>query len=281
MPILYLDHSIVSHEPSWQSIRDILSFPSYQLALSIWNLVEIGSATDEQQRERRLSFLEAFNPLWTRERVQVQKREVNKFVWKELFATDIGDIRVFTPNLSVVEADLAGPHTHVGLTPRQWIRGIDFKRIEELKELAPNALKLLQMVEKKTLKSKQDAIFQKWIEPFLPDAGPDGKLLTRNGKKEILAYCEDHRDRFFSVCKSLHVEDALSAARVATSTRKPQRSDGIDLMHAVIAVAYCDYFVVRDGFVAQCADQATKALAPRILAKVRSDPAALLEELRR
>jgi len=49
MPILYLDHSIVSHEPSWQSIRDILAFPSYQLALSIWNLVEIGSATDEQQ----------------------------------------------------------------------------------------------------------------------------------------------------------------------------------------------------------------------------------------
>ena len=83
------------------------------------------------------------------------------------------------------------------------------------------------------------------------------------------------------MCKSLHVEDALSAARVATSTRKPQRSDGIDLMHAVIAVAYCDYFVVRDGFVAQCADQATRALAPRILAKVCRDPAALLEELRR
>ena len=156
-----------------------------------------------------------------------------------------------------------------------------FWRIEKLKEHAPNALKLLQTVDKKTLRSKQDAIFQKWIEPLLPDAEPDGKLLTRNGKKEILAYCEDHRDRFFSVCKSLHVEDALSAARVATFTRKPQRSDGIDLMHAVIAVAYCDYFVVRDGFVAQCADQATRALAPRILAKVRRDPATLLEELRR
>jgi hypothetical protein len=87
--------------------------------------VEIGSATDEQQREQRLSFLEGFNPLWVRERVQVQKWEVKTFVWNELFGTDAGDIQFLTPHLSVVEADLDGPQVHIGLTPRQWIRGIN------------------------------------------------------------------------------------------------------------------------------------------------------------
>jgi len=125
MLILYLDHSIVSHEPSWQSVSDVLALPGFRLALSIWNLVEIGSATDEQQREQRLSFLEGFNPLWVRERVQVQKWEVKTFVWNELFGTDAGDIQFLTPHLSVVEADLASPQVHIGLTPRQWIRGIN------------------------------------------------------------------------------------------------------------------------------------------------------------
>ena len=280
MPILYLDHSIVSHEPSWQSVSDTLALPGFRLALSIWNLVEIGSATDDQQRERRLSFLERLNPLWVRERIQVQKCEVNKFVSNELFGTDSAEIQVLTPHLSRVEADLAGPQVHIGLTPRQWIRGIDYKRIEALKELAPNALKLLQELDDKASKAKQEAIFKAWIKSLLPDAGPDGKLLKRSDKKEILEYCEAHRKKFFSVCKSLHVEDALSAARAANFARRPQRSDGIDLMHAVIALAYCDYFVVRDGFVAQCAACATKALAPVTLARVRKDAAALLKELR-
>jgi hypothetical protein len=40
--------------------------------------------------------------------------------------------------------------------------------------------------------------------------------------------------------------------------RKPQRSAGIDLMHAVIARAYSDYFLLRDGFVGNCAPHALR-----------------------
>lgn len=254
------DHSIVSYEPSWQSVKEILALPGFQLVLSVWNLVEIGSATDKVQREKRLAFLEEFNPLWVHERVQVQKREVTKFVWKELFGVNEGGVKVFTSHLSEVESYLAGSQTRIGLTARQWIKGIDYARIEELKKPAPNALKILQTLDKKSFKAKQKAIFKKWIEGLVPDAGQDGKLLTRKCKETIVDYCEGHQTEFFAVCKSLYVEDALSTARAAALGRKPQRSDGIDLMHAVIALAYCDYFVVRDGFVAQCATQAVKAL---------------------
>jgi hypothetical protein len=277
MANLYLDHSVVSHEPSWQSARDVLALPGMRLVLSVWNLVEIGGHADLALRERRISFLEAFNPSWVLERVPVQKREVARFVSKQFFGVETGDVQVFTPHLSVVEADLAGPKTHIGLTARQWIQGIDYARIEKLKEYAPNALKILQTVDKKSFKAKQKAIFKKWIGPLIFDVGPDGKPLTLKCKGAILDYCEKHQKEFFAVCKSLHVEDALTDARVANPGRNPQHSDGIDLMHAVIALAYCDYFVVRDGFVAQCADRAIKKLAPVALAKVYRDPDALLK----
>jgi hypothetical protein len=62
------------------------------------------------------------------------------------------------------------------------------------------------------------------------------------------------------------VEDALTAVRTANPRRKPQRSDGIDLMHAVIALAYCDYFLIRDGYAKTCAMQVIKGLSSRRLA---------------
>jgi hypothetical protein len=63
----------------------------------------------------------------------------------------------------------------------------------------------------------------------------------------------------FAVCKSLRVEDALTAGRESIPVnRKPLRCAGIDLMHAGIALAYSDYFLLRDGFVSNCAPYALR-----------------------
>jgi hypothetical protein len=70
---LYLDHSAVAHEPWWPQIDAILASGRVTLALSLWNLVEIGIATNLEQRERRLAFLEKHKPLWIVERVGVQR----------------------------------------------------------------------------------------------------------------------------------------------------------------------------------------------------------------
>ena len=79
-------------------------------------------------------------------------------------------------------------------------------------------LKILQAVDKKSFKARQEAIFKEWIKSLLPEAGPDGKLLMRSRKKEILDYCEGHKKEFFSVRKSLHVEDANSGERISGLT---------------------------------------------------------------
>jgi hypothetical protein len=70
-------------------------------------------------------------------------------------------------------------------------------------------------------------------------------------RRRHVDYCDQEQP--FAVCKSLQVEDAPTAGREPIPVnRKPQRSAGIDLMHAVIALAYSDYFLLHDGFVSNC-----------------------------
>ncbi len=76
-PNLYLDHSAVSNETWWPQIDAVLASVQVRLALSLWNLVEIGCGTDRNQQDRRLAFLEQDDPLWIVERVVVQRRRSN------------------------------------------------------------------------------------------------------------------------------------------------------------------------------------------------------------
>jgi hypothetical protein len=276
---LYIDHSVVAHEASWKPIDDILSSGKVRLALSVWNLVEIGLATDKAQQARRLAFLEKHNPVWIVERIPLQKQEVQGFLWSDVFGVQPQETQVFMPYLSMVDYYHAGFETRLGLTASQWIAGVDFKKVEELKQLSPNALKILQAVDPKAFKKRQHEIFKPWIEPLVPFIAPDGGAMTKARRADLLDYCAEHEAQFFACCKSLAVEDSLTAARVTSPNRNPKPSDGIDLMHAVVAMAYCDFFLVRDGFVRTCSLQASKALAPVKMAALYDDPEKLRNDL--
>ncbi|MCK1479447.1 hypothetical protein IVB27_33070 [Bradyrhizobium sp. 197] len=79
-PYLYLDHSVIAHEAHWPQLDAVVASGGVRLAVSVWNLIEIGSATDRKQQERRLNFLERNNPLWIVERVAVQRQEIKRFL---------------------------------------------------------------------------------------------------------------------------------------------------------------------------------------------------------
>src|SRR6266566_3062010 len=183
---LCIDHSVVTHEASWPALAHSLASGKLRLALSLWNLVEIGAASDKAQQRRRLTFLEKFNPLWIVERVSIQKQEVQGFLWKNVFRAAPTEPQVFTPHLSVVDSYHEGHKARIGLTASQWIAGIDFEGIEKRKDLAPNALKFLQTVDRQTLEDREDEIFKPWIEPLLPTADPDGRALTKVRGAELL-----------------------------------------------------------------------------------------------
>ncbi|MBW5438158.1 hypothetical protein FXB41_26365 [Bradyrhizobium canariense] len=271
MPTLYLDHSIITHPASWTPVDDVLTAGKVQLALSLWNLFEIGSASDRAQQDQRLAFLMKAKPLWILERVQIERREVRAFLWKQKLQIAPEPVDAFRRHLSEVESFMVGSQTRIGVTPRQWIDTIDFKRYAPSKELAPTALRQLQTLGPKKVAERQDEIFEKWIHGLLPTKLPDGSACS---KAELLAFskfCLDNQAAFYAACPAMAVENALTRARTATASRIPQNSDGIDLMHAVVALAYCDYFLLRDGFVFQCCEHARKELAGRPLAAVFRD----------
>jgi hypothetical protein len=275
MRTLYIDHSIVAHEPSWEHLRQASTSGKLRLALSVWNLVEIGSATDETQRESRLAFLESLSPVWVVERLAIQKQEVERFLWSHKFGATPRDLIAITPSLTVVDSFFAGSHTRIGLTARQFIRGIDFAALQPVRRLSPDALRTLQGADRKVLRAKKREIFDAWIAPLIPDRGPDGRALTIAEKAELLASCWAGRKQFLAECPCLAVEDVLTTARTADPTRNPTDSDGPDLQHAAVALAYCDVFFSRDGYQGQCAGVARRSLKTMDLAVVCSTPVEL------
>jgi hypothetical protein len=277
MPSLYIDHSIVTHPLSWKPMEDVLDGGKAQLVLSLWNLFEIGSASDKTQQALRLEFLMKFRPLWILERIEIQRQEIRTFLWKEKFDVTLEPLQVFKHHLSEVESYYAGSETGIGLTPTQWINGVNFGKYDAYKELTPTALRQLQNHGATKIVERQDEIFRKWIEALLPEVNPEGHGFSKAELSESLVFCEKNQAAFYAACPAMAVEDALARARTATAARNPQSSDGIDLMHTVVALAYCDYFLVRDGFVFQCCDRVRKELSEMKLATVYRDA----EELRK
>jgi hypothetical protein len=138
---LYIDHSIVTHEPSWDGLRQAIKSGKLRLALSVWNLVEIGMAADGVQREQRLAFIvDELCPLWVVERRAIQRQEVERFLWQHKFRTSPKDLVTITPSLSVVDSFFAGAQTRIGLSARQFIRETDLASLLPLKRLSPDAL---------------------------------------------------------------------------------------------------------------------------------------------
>lgn len=265
---IYVDHSVVSYEAWWSDLKSVLSSKNLRLVLSIWNLYEIGSASDNAQKERRLTFLESFSPQWIVERRDIQRQEVEGFLWHHRFGVQTKEILAVTPSLSVVASFFTGAQIEIGLTARKFIGQLDYDLLRPLRRLTPDALKVWQAADSVTRKAKEYEIFDAWIRPSIPTRDPDGRALTREQQAELLMFCRQNKAAFLSECRSLAVEDALSAARTGDARRNPGESDGPDLQHAAIALPYCDVFLSRDRYQVWCAESAHAALKPMTLARV-------------
>lgn len=272
-PILYVDHSVVAGEAWWPYLEQAVRSGKMRLALSLWNLFEIGAAEDAAQQERRLTFLQSLDPLWVVERRAIQKQEVRRFLWRHHYGLEPNDeLLVVTPHLSVVNSFLCGPQMRIGLTPRQFIRGLDYKRLNPLKRLSPEAQITLKTTQPAKLKAFDKRIFTGWVGQSMPDRGPDERLLTSAKKAELAVFCHGDVVRFLAECPAMAVEDALTTDRTNDRRRKPTEQDGPDAQHTIVALAYGDVFCTRDRHQAHSARVISKILTGRPLANVCKTP---------
>jgi hypothetical protein len=74
--------------------------------------------------------------------------------------------------------------------------------------------------------------------------------LKRAKRRRHIDYCEQHQEWLFAAANRYK---SRTRVRLAVSpipiNRKPRRCAGVDFMHTVIALAYCDYFLLRNGLV--------------------------------
>lgn len=270
MRSLSIDHSIVTNEAWWPALAAVVKSGEIRLLLSVWNLVEIGFGEDKVQQARRLDFVAGLKPWWALERLQIQKQEVERFLWAEHFGVVPTPLTAIAEFLSVVDSHFVGALARIGLTLHRFVAETDFKILEAEKKRTPAALRTLQSAARAQLRQIDKAMFEAWIRPNIPDADPSGRLLRAVEKDALLQFCYERKKTFLAACRSIAVEDALSVARTRDARRNPTESDGADLQHAVIGLAYADIFATADGYQGQCAIAAQKALGPGYAALLRN-----------
>jgi len=84
----------------------------------------------------------------------------------------------------------------------------------------------------------------------------------------LLEFCYQRRAQFLKECPALAVEDALTVAHTSNPRRNPTESDGPDLQHAAVAMAYCDIFFTADAYQANCAGLARRKMTGTRLAEL-------------
>jgi hypothetical protein len=260
---LYIDHSVVSDPTMWPAVEQAAASGDVQLALSLWNLFEIGAASDMVQQNKRLAFLEALNPLWLVERRAVQKQEVQRFLWRKYLGGEPDDIIVASPLLSMVDAFLCGRDVRIGLTPRRFIRELDYGMLNSLKILSPDAQKMLKGAAPTELKARDKEIFAAWLLDSVPVSDPNGRLMSIARRTELIERCYQERASFLAACAAMAVEDSLTTLRTSDRTRVPKESDGTDAFHTVVALSYCNIFFTRDRHQAHSA-RAIRSMLPRL-----------------
>jgi hypothetical protein len=256
-------------EQGWPEIEQtIRCAPGLRLAVSEWNLYEIANGTDLAQREKRLLFLDRLGPEWMVERVHIQKQELRRFLWECYYGVRAPDLLVFSDNLSVIDSFSAGSQTRLGLTARRYIAELNIGRVNMRRASAPTALRTLQRAGSKDIAKLDERIFRERLQPLLPPTTPDGRPSKVVERHALVNFCWQNRSGLLATSPALAVEHALRKTRTRDPARNPQASDGPDLMHMVMALAYCDFFVVRDGYALSCARQAKRTLRSLTLAKI-------------
>jgi hypothetical protein len=264
---LYTDHSIIARETNWPAIEAAAKSTVVRPVMSLWNLVEIALASDKSQRRTRASFIDSLKPLWVFERLVIQKLEVEAFVRREFWHLPASAVDPFTEHFSVVLSHFDRDGRGLGATARQWIEETDLSNLEGLKKLTPASLLTLQAADRKKLKSIEPQAFRQWMWDTVPDLDPDKRAHIKAQKDAMADFCLKNQKALLQQCPAVAVEDKLYDIRIQDPSRKPTDSDAVDLQHSVVALSYCDVFLVGDGYVRECAARLGK-ISPVRLARV-------------
>ncbi len=270
MKHIYVDHNVVIHvaeannAKTLEAMDKIRQAEDITVAVSLWNLVEAAGGNEKEQALNLGSFFDRLHPAWLTDRLALQRQEVCQFVYRHCFGAESPPITAFENHLSQAVAHLGNPEQiAIGETARQFIESLlaSPDTVSTIRQAYGNtvaALRTLQDTKKRNelTKELEEQSFKEWMKILLPSRDPRGRALDAETCQKLLHYCT--KREILKVCKAVALEHYLSEFRTSDPNRKPEEQDAPDLAHAVQALAYCDVFVTRDGYLNSAAQYVAK-----------------------
>jgi hypothetical protein len=302
---IYLDHNIAhffvrgfrtaeAETVERMALTDAIGrYPDLRFVLSAWNLTEAASERKPNQPPEALArryadFFEQLKPLHIPAHNVIEREEFNRLVYRTLGLIDPSEVPVFSEHLSQVLALSGIQGGIVGFDLRAYLLYLcrDPKRragTNQAKEVALQKRRiLLKAIEDGRYNATvQSQILREWLQSYLPERKPDGALLPLPIRQHALEQLLKNRDLVYSACPAMFAEDALTGVRSNQGSRKPQLNDGVDLMHAIVPLAYCDAVLSDDGNFRAGAERVLKITGRRVaIARSLSDALRQLDTFR-
>jgi hypothetical protein len=233
----------------------LIKDPNCRIVFSGWNIVEISKRRNMGGAISLARFVDKLNPLYILDRRNIQKAEIKKFVFQEIFKENF-EFQAIRQFLSEVFYELG--ITQVPLmastekTVKAWMNNPGcMSEINEVENGTPMILRDLQEKLSAGLytREKQEEVKVRSLKGLLPDTVPNGEMISNSEKELILERCLVSFKKILKTCPAFSVEWFSFDFRTGNPKRNPQRQDAIDLQHLVPALSYCDYFISNDGYV--------------------------------
>jgi hypothetical protein len=281
MRTLYLDHNVVHYfvrgfpkngrvsEPAEREALEVARrmSPDMRFAISDWNLVEPSWETDpkvspELLMSRYAAFLMGLRPLYLPSHRSIERAEMRQVVYAHLdLPSTARPVPVFNETFSQVCAVDQIHEIYLDYDIERHIVNLARNREsrEGIRRAQQTVLKAqldIALAKERGLYGRPDLeleLHRQWFRSLMPDRGPDDQALLRGALDTVAERLAGARGPVFRACPAIWSESVLAEVRANVGGRKPQIQDGIDFMHTILPLAYCDAFVSADAHLRRCA----------------------------
>lgn len=277
---VYLDYNVISHiagVPNKANAEDLrkhlleLKTDGYRFALSAWHMYELARSNCQLHVDQCCALVEEILPLWVSNTQSVKRQEVDRYL-QPIF-DKVGPVRnrnfipfnetvslmwkTYSDDLIVHNENFRGSVAALRVDPN------DIANIDRAANETPQAILMNRIAHKAGILEDIPYIDRDYLKNLLP---------SRHSTQQ-LEYLEKSCMELVKASPTIAVEEALVQLR-ASDSFKPKPSDGPDMQHALVPLAYCDYFVTDDNRLRNHCNVVTRKLGLkcRVLKSVEDIP---------
>lgn len=229
----------------------------HRVVLSAWHMLELSRSRQRPHIDACIDLVERLGPLWASNPSYIKAEELKGFLAaaSEEFSVECHTNPAFNTTESQMwstygEAYVGETFAH---TVNAWVKNPTTRDpIDKAVCQTPKAILIGReaMRDGRTTKC-QPIVDREYFKSLVGRAGPSA-----------IEFLVDNIQYVLDDCPAVAIEDYLTKTRVVEKFT-PKESDASDLQHAIVGVAYCDYFVSDDKMLIEhCRRSASHAGVP-------------------